>query len=179
MLRVAQGDTKAFRTLSEGLLPAIYTYASRLLRNDADAQDVAQETFLRVWLNARNYEPKARVSTWVHSIARNLAIDKIRKSKRRGDHFELDAERDAAPASDRPSQLLEKKLSAQAFQDALSLLPERQQSALLLRHEQGLSQSEIAVVLACSIDSVESLLKRARQTLKEQLVTNNPDHSGE
>lgn len=174
MQRIAQGDALAFRALSDAHLPAIFIFASRLLRNSAEAQDVAQETFVKVWLNARNYEPKARLSTWIHSIARNLAIDRLRKSKRRGEHYELDEERETAPASDRPSQLLEKKLTAQAFNDALSLLPERQQSALLLRHEQGLSQSEIAAVLSCSVDAVESLLKRARQTLKDQLQSQNP-----
>jgi RNA polymerase sigma-70 factor, ECF subfamily len=173
MARVAQGDARAFRALSDAHLKPVYVYLTRLLHSEAEAQDVAQETFLRVWQNASSYQPKARITTWIHAIARHLAIDRLRRRKTTGEHFEFDDERDLVPRSDRPSELLEKKTTAQLVAQAIARLPERQQSALLLCHEQGLSQPEIAVVLECTVDAVESLLKRARSTLREQLQSLN------
>lgn len=95
MQRVASGDAAAYRQLSTSHLGAIVTYAFRLTKNHAEAEEIAQETFLRAWQNAGRYEPQARVSTWLHRIAHNLALDLLRK--RRGESYELDDERDAAP----------------------------------------------------------------------------------
>ncbi len=171
MARIASGDARAFRSLCDVHLRSILIYATRLLKSETEAQDVAQETFLKVWLNASKYRPQARATTWIHAIARNLIIDRLRGARAKATHFELDDERDQAPYSDRPSRLLEKKSTAEMVATAIASLPERQQSALLLCHEQGLSQQEIAHVLDCSIDAVESLLKRARATLKQKLET--------
>ncbi|HXS17951.1 MAG TPA: RNA polymerase sigma factor, partial [Polyangiaceae bacterium] len=107
--------------------------------------------------------------TWVHSIARHLCIDRLRQRQARGETLPLDSDVDHAPPSVEPGQLLEKKWTAQRVQLAIALLPERQQSALLLRHEQDLSQEEIAQILETTVDAVESLLKRARSALREQL----------
>jgi len=169
MKRVAAGDAQAFRQVCDEHLPAILTYTTRLLRNDAEAQDLAQDTFLKVWLKAGEYQPKARITTWVHSIARHLCIDRLRQRQARGETLPLDSDVDHAPPSVEPGQLLEKKWTAQRVQLAIALLPERQQSALLLRHEQDLSQEEIAQILETTVDAVESLLKRARSALREQL----------
>ncbi len=139
MKRIARGDAGAFRELSNSHLKSIVTFSYRLLRNQAEAEDVAQETFLRAWQHANDYEPKAKLSTWLHRIARNLAIDRLRKQKTRGDQVLHDDERDAAPASGRPSQLLASKVTAITVQDALAQLPERQSTALSLCHEQGYS----------------------------------------
>jgi RNA polymerase sigma-70 factor, ECF subfamily len=169
MKRVAAGDARAFRQVCDEHLPAILRFATRLLQNDTEAHDVAQETFLKVWLKASEYQPKARITTWIHTIARHLSIDRLRLRKARGETLALDSDVDHAPPSVEPGQLLERKWTAERVQMAISALPERQQSALLLRHEQGLSQDDIAQVLDTTVDAVESLLKRARSTLKEQL----------
>jgi len=166
MDRIAQGDASAFRTLSQDHLQAIVTFVYRLLHNHAEAEDVAQETFLRAWTNAAKYQPQARVSTWLHAIARNLAIDHLRKRKTRGESLEIDDERDAAPLSGRPSQLLVRKQQALTVQEALLNLPERQRSAILLSHEQGHSNIEIAEILKISVEAVESLLSRGRRQLR-------------
>jgi RNA polymerase sigma-70 factor (ECF subfamily) len=139
MQRIAQGDAAAFRILSQDHLQAIVTFAYRLLHNHAEAEDVAQETFLRAWTNAAKYKPEARVSTWLHTIARNLAIDRMRKRKTRGDNIEIDNERDAAPLSGRPSQLLIQKQQALTVQEALLTLPERQRSVVLLSPNDALT----------------------------------------
>lgn len=177
MKRIASGEARAFRELSDAHLPAIVTYANRLLRNASEAEDVAQETFLRAWQKADRYRPEAKVSTWLHAIARNLSLDRLRKRDRR-EHYELDDERDAAPLSDRPSRLLERKATAQSVADALDQLPERQRSAILLSHEQGMSNPEIAHVLECSVEAVESLLKRGRNALRTLLSSSPPRPEG-
>ncbi|HSC88393.1 MAG TPA: sigma-70 family RNA polymerase sigma factor [Polyangiaceae bacterium] len=165
--RVAQGDARAFRELSQQLLGPIVNYAYRILGNRAEAEDVAQETFLRAWQKADSYRPTARVSTWMFAIAHNLCIDGLRK--RRGGTWELDDERDEAPSSNNPAELLERKARAQDVRQALDSLPERQKMAILLSHEQGLSNPEIAQVLDLGVEAVESLLSRGRRKLRESL----------
>lgn len=173
MQRVAQGDVAAYRQLVDAHLGAIVTYLTRLLKNQAEAEELAQETFLRVWQKADGYEPKARVSTWIHRIAHNLALDGLRK--KRGASLELDDERDAAPASNDPARLLERKAVARDVQSALDELPVRQKMALLLSHEQGLSLNEIAAILELNPHAVESLLARGRRRLRE--VLSPPDEA--
>lgn len=170
MKRIARGDAGAFRELSTTHLKSIVTFSYRLLWNHAEAEDVAQETFLRAWQHAGDYEPQAKVSTWLHRIARNLAIDRLRKQKTHGDQIIHDEERDAAPASRGPGQLLLSKATAISVQHALTQLPERQSTALSLCHEQGYSHPEIAEVLECSVEAVESLLSRGRTKLRELLT---------
>lgn len=169
MKRIASGDPGAFRELSDTHLDSIMRFAYRLVGSQAEAEDIAQETFLRAWQKADTYEPKARVSSWLHSIAKNLSIDRMRKRGRRGTHLEMDDERDAAPDSQRPSQLLGRKAKSQVVKSALDALPERQKMALVLWHEQGLSNPEIAQVMDCSVEAVESLLTRGRRALRTAL----------
>lgn len=168
MKRIASGDARAFRELSSSHLKAIVTYCYRLLGNHAEAEEIAQEVFLRAWQKADVYQPTARVSTWLHSIAHNLAIDTLRK--RHGGTLELDDERDQAPTSNNPAQLLQRKAVAQCVQAALDALPPRQKMALLLAHEQGLKNPEIAEVLGLGVEAVESLLSRGRKRLRQVLA---------
>jgi RNA polymerase sigma-70 factor (ECF subfamily) len=174
MERIADGDALAFRKLSDEHLQAIVTFSHRLVRNHAEAEDIAQETFLRVWQKADSYQPKAKVSTWFHTIARNIAIDRMRKRSRREEAFEIDDERDASPDSAVPSQLLAEKRTQQKIERALSSLPERQRSALALCHEEGLNNQAIAEIMSCSVEAVESLLSRGRRTLREIMSQSAP-----
>ena len=87
MARIAGGDAAAFRSLSDAHLGRILTYANRLMKNSGEAEEVAQETFLRAWQKASRYEPRAKVSTWLHKIAHNLCTDRMRKSNVRGEDF--------------------------------------------------------------------------------------------
>lgn len=169
--RIASGDALAFRQLTDSHLAMIVTYASRIVQSQAEAEDVAQETFLRAWQKAASYEPRARARTWLLAIAHNLAIDRIRRRKSRAETGDEGLETEDVPSSTEPARLLARKESAEAVRAAISKLPERQRAALLLCHEQGLQGTEIAKVLGVSAEAVESLLSRARRTLRELLST--------
>lgn len=174
MKRIAEGDALAFRQLSDAHLTAIVRFAYRLVLNHAEAEDIAQETFLRVWQSASGYQPRARLSTWLHTIARNLAIDRLRKQGRRGAHHEFDEERDVDDGANRPSQLVVEKATTLRVERAIAALPERQRAAVVLWHEQGLSNPEIAQVLECTTEAVESLLSRGRRALRQLLTSQAP-----
>jgi RNA polymerase sigma factor (sigma-70 family) len=168
MLRVAAGDAQAFRALTGVHLKPILNYCSRLLHDPAEAEEVTQEVMLRAWQRADEYEPKARLTTWLHRIAHNLAIDALRR--RRGTVDEWDDEKMAAPDSQAPGRLLEQHDTALRVQAALELIPPRQKQALILCHEQGLTNPEIADVLGVGVAAIESLLSRGRKALREHLA---------
>jgi RNA polymerase sigma-70 factor (ECF subfamily) len=165
MRRTARGDAVAFRALADAHLAKIMNFANRILHDRNDAEDVAQETFLRLWKDAGRYRPTARLTTWLHRIAHNLCIDRLRKRRERPTDT-LDEER----SSTEPGGLLDRKRVAVDVGHALSELPERQRVAITLIHYQGLSNVEAAAVLDVSIDALESLLARARRSLRDKLL---------
>jgi RNA polymerase sigma-70 factor (ECF subfamily) len=164
MRRVAEGEAPAFRQIADRHLGSIVRYAFRLLGNREEAEEVAQETFLRAWQHARTYEPTAKLSTWLHTIAHNAAVDRLRKRRETAS-----AELDDLPASGRPSLLLAHKETALAVNSALDSLAPRQRAAVSLVHYQGLSGSEAAKVLGVEVEAVESLLARGRRKLRHLL----------
>ena len=164
MLRIAQGDARAFRQVTDLYLNEVLGFVFRLIGHRAEAEDVAQETFLRLWQNADRYEPQAKVSTWIYVIAHNAAVDRLRR-RRPTSSVGLDE----LPASGRPSTLLTAKETALAVRSALDSLPPRQRAAISLVHYQGMSGSEAAEVLGVRLDAVESLLSRARRKLRQML----------
>src|SRR3954447_20446659 len=153
MRRTARGDAAAFRALADLHLKKIMNFAYRLLHDRSEAEDIAQETFLRLWKDAGRYEPKARVITWLHRIAHNLCIDRLR-ARREKPTDRADDER----TSEEPGGLLDRKRLASAVETALATLPERQRVAITLVHYQGLSNTEAALVLDVGVEAVESLL---------------------
>lgn len=163
--RVQSGDGAAFQLLLQQNLPVIHQYANRMLGNPAEAADIAQEVFIRFWQKSATFDPsRAKLSTWLHQIAHNLCMDFFRKHSRLTGLDELD---------EPLSQPLETELGRQQKNEhmkiLISKLPERQRSALILCHYQGLSNKQAAKILAVSIDALESLLSRARRTLKHNL----------
>ncbi len=160
---VQGGDTSAYRELSDRYLERILNFAFRMLNDAAEAEDVAQETFLRLWKHSGEYKPKQKPSTWLFTITKNLCIDRLRKRKPQL------VEEDVGSDSARPSTMLERKRISLAVQQAISQLPERQRVALALSHFEGMSNPEIADVLSVGVEAVESLLSRARRRLREQL----------
>ena len=164
MRRIAEHDTAAYREFVDALLPRIARFAERFLGNRAESEDVAQETFMKLWTAASTFTPQsARPSTWLYRIAHNLCIDRIRKRR-----AETDVELEAT-SGDRPSGLFARKQTSEAVQRALAELPERQRAALTLVHYEGMAADEAASVLEISIEALESLLARGRRTLRESL----------
>jgi RNA polymerase sigma-70 factor (ECF subfamily) len=167
LVRVAEGDAQAFRTLVDRHLPTVVAIARRMLRDDAEAEDVAQETLLRLWRNAASLElGEGGVRPWLRRVAANLCIDRVRASKNTtlgGDSLPEEIE----PAG-QVTRLAERELGRRV-DAALKALPERQRLALTLFHYEGMSQIEVGEAMGISDEAVESLLARARRALKGSL----------
>ena len=178
MLRAKQGDGGAFTALVEKYKQPIMNLAFRTLRDLTEAEDLSQNVFVQVWKAAPRYEPTAKFSTWLFTIARNLCLNEIRRRTRHPAES-LDQTRD--DADDQPLYQVEDKRVAPATEEllrgelvekvdaALASLPENQRTALLLCRQEELSYEEIALVLGCSLSATKSLIHRARETLKLRL----------
>jgi len=166
MRRTASGDAAAFRALADLHLSKIMNFAYRMLHDRAEAEDVAQESFLRLWKEAGRFEGKAKVSTWLHTVAHNLCIDRLRRQREKP----MPEAVDEARSSNEPGGLLDRKRTAAVVEKALAQLPERQRAAITLVHYQGLGNIEAAEVLGVEVEAIESLLARGRRALRAALV---------
>lgn len=165
--RVGRGDQAAVQALVARKLPRIMSLATRMLGDRVEAEDVAQEVFLRVWKQARSWRPgAARFDTWMHRVALNLCYDRLRR--RRETLTDTPPER-ADPAMGAEEGLVAQETS-QRVRRAIDALPERQRTAVILSHYQELSNPRAAELLGVSVEAVESLLARARRTLKIALA---------
>ena len=166
MAQVVQGDRDAFASLVRRHLDAIHAFNCRLTGNAEDAADLAQETFLRVWHRGRTWQPgRVKFATWLHRIARNLCVDLHRRRKKAEPLDQAVADDDGL----RPNQAPAEQRLAAALSRHLAALPERQRTALMLCHHQGMSNRDAAQVLGVSVDALESLLARGRRTLRVAL----------
>lgn len=176
MARIAAGDHAACGQMVNRHLGMIVAYARRLLGDRQEAEDVAQETFVRLWTHAERWQPRnAKVGTWLHRVAHNLCIDRLRK-RREILMDELPDRPDPAPPAD---QQLHQKDVAAVVEAAMAQLPERQRAAILLCHHQELGNIEAAGVLDVSVEALESLLTRGRRKLRELLRTRAPELLGD
>ncbi len=164
MAAIVAGDQRVYADMVRRHGRPVALYAFRMLGNENEAEDIAQETFLRLWTQAARWQPgKAALSTWLHRIAHNLCIDFLRKHRISQD---AGLEEDLVDTQPTAEESMATEADHIMLQAALGKLPERQRSALLLTHYQGLSNREVADILAVSIDALESLLARARRSLK-------------
>ena len=162
----ARGDGQAFQVLVHTHLGAMLGTARRMLGDAAEAEDVAQEAMLRLWRNAATLQlGPGGLKPWLRRVVSNLAIDRIRSSRNTSVVAEVPEQ--LVPATQATG--LEQRELSRRVQTALVALPERQRLALVLFHFEGLSQIEVGESLGVSDEAVESLLARARRTLKVAL----------
>ncbi len=170
----ANGDKAAAQALMMRLTPRVLGYAARLLSDHSEAEDVAQEAMLRLWKIAPDWrQGEAKVSTWLYRVVSNLCTDRLRK--KRGVALDLVAE----PEDGKPSatQTMIEAQRATALQNALNQLPQRQRSAVVLRHLQGATNPQIAEILEISVEAVESLTARGKRALTA-ILANKQDELG-
>ena len=165
----ARGDRAAARTLVLRLSPRVLGYATRLLADRAEAEDVAQEAMLRLWRVAPEWRTgEAQVTTWLYRVVTNLVTDRQRARPRRQATTLDDAPEVADDAPAAVAQLIEADRMA-ALDRALDSLPDRQRQALVLRHFEGMSNPEIAEIMQIGVEAVESLTARAKRALASAL----------
>ena len=178
MARLAAGHDAALNSLMERHATALFHFLCRMLGNEDDANDLAQETFARVFAHRARFRPEAKFSTWLFTIAANLARTQLRQRHRRP-NVSLDAESDATAqtlgdrlASEQPSPddgLLADERAA-AVRAVLARLPEEMRKTILLVEFEDKSVAETAAILEVPHKTVESRLHRARQLLRERLA---------
>jgi RNA polymerase sigma-70 factor (ECF subfamily) len=162
MVRIANGDQGAFRQLSKRYALRALKLAQRILRNPAVAEEVVQEAFLRLWMNAPRWRPKAPPQAWFFRIVVNLSLNEARRVV----HVPLEAAGDPLdPTPDAAAQLEASELD-RLIAIAIESLPLRQRAAVLLTYHEGFSNAETAAILGTSVSSVETLLVRAKRTLR-------------
>ena len=161
--RICTHDQSAFRMLLARHVDRAYSLAFRILGNGADAEDVVQNSFLRVWTHRHRWEPgRAQFSTWLYRVVTNLCID----LRRRPRHQALECVSDPA---DEPSDALARVQISELLDEAMRSLCSQQRVAIVLSYHQGLSNAEIADVMKTTVTAVESLLKRGRHRLRTRL----------
>lgn len=173
--RVGSGDSAACRSLMEAHLGRVHAFAWRMLGDAAEAEDVAQEAFLRLWRQAGKWRAEARVGTWLHRVAHNLCIDRLRKQRGQSGEQPPDLP-DPAPG---PAAEHQRAQVARGVEAALDRLPERQRAAIALVHYQELGNIEAADIMGVSVEALESLLSRGRRGLRETLAGMRDDLMGD
>jgi RNA polymerase sigma-70 factor, ECF subfamily len=171
---VAGGDTVAFEALIVRHQALVAGTVARMLGSNSDVEDIAQQVFIRVWKSAGRYVARAKFTTWLLKITRNLVFNEMRRAKRHPRvPVQIDPEAEELPLRDEATAtpdatLLQAELQTK-IDGAIAQLPNTQRMALVLRRYQELSYEEIAEVLELSVPAVKSLLFRARTELRERL----------
>lgn len=163
LVAVANGDAGAARVLINRLAPRLLSHASRVLSDRAEAEDVVQETLVRLWKIAPDWrQGEAKVSTWCFRVLVNLCTDKLRARKP-----VVDIDAIAEPAADLQTVVAQMTDVArrEALDTALSALPDRQRQAVVLRHIEERSNPEIAEIMDIGVEAVESLVARGKRAL--------------
>ncbi|MDC7682461.1 sigma-70 family RNA polymerase sigma factor [Asticcacaulis sp. BYS171W] len=167
--RMAAGDTAAFRHLVDLHMPKAHAVAYRVLLNREDAEDAVQAAFTKVWTHAKRFDPaKSAFSTWLYTIVTRTCLDRLRRAKPLSQPIDDWSERLSDDAPDAQTGL-ETRQQAQKVRDAVATLPPNQRMAVVLCYFEGFSNAEAAQSLKLNVKALESLLVRARKSLKNVL----------
>jgi len=176
MLRVKDGDGASFAILLEKHRLAVIHFLYRMVQNQAVAEELAQEVFLRVYRSRGSYEPTAKFTTWLFRIATHLALNSLRDGKNARLEERLDDDSSEHPvrqvSDQRPSveQRMVREARLDEIRRAVAMLPEKQRAAVLMHKYEEMEYSQIAKVLNCSESAIKSLLFRAYETLRARLA---------
>jgi len=182
MLDVKAGDQQSFELLLQRYRTPLVNFLYRMVRSREQAEDLAQEVFLRVYRAREDYEPSAKFTTWLFRIATNLALNSLRDHRYQKLEISMDAPvvADAESGDERPMEVadehpdIEQHLVEEArkkmIRHAIEKLPEKQRAAVLLHKYQELDYAEISKILRCSESALKSLLFRAYETLRVELA---------
>jgi RNA polymerase sigma-70 factor, ECF subfamily len=178
MERLCAGHDAALNDLMERHAPRLFYYLIRQLQDEAEAEDLAQETFVRVFQHRQKFDARRRFSTWLYTIATNLSRDRQRQHTRHPQvSLEAENERTGGELKDKlsdaaatPDENMVAGERASAVRAAIAQLPEDLRAAILLFEYEDRSQQEIAAILDCTPKAVEMRLYRARQELRERLA---------
>lgn len=174
MLRVGKLDEEAFEELITRHQNAVIGTVNKMLGNSSDAEDIAQQVFIRIWKSAPRYKPKAKFTTFLFTITRNLVFNESRRRSRKKEysidereddfHLQTPDPQTASPAEGVLHNELQKTVD-----EAINSLPEKQRMAVILRRYENMAYDEIGRILELSTPAVKSQLFRARNTLRESL----------
>ncbi|MFO8014967.1 MAG: sigma-70 family RNA polymerase sigma factor [Phycisphaerae bacterium] len=178
MLRFQKGDELAFQELVERNHNRVVGLIYRFISDASDAEDLAQEVFLRIYRARKTYKPTAKFSTWMFRITANVSLNALRSRAHRKDDVSIDQVTDFGdgprampdPDSKMPDHDLHQEELQEKVREAIGELPEKQQVAVVLNKYEGMSYAEIAHTIGCSTMAVKSLLARARDNLKDHLL---------
>lgn len=163
---ITQGDEGAFRELVERHVDRAYALALRILRNGADAEDVVQDTLLKIWSHRGTWQSgRAKFSTWLYRVVTNRCLDLRRRPKTE----DMDAAPEVVDARPDALTTLQRHEASDLLAREMERLPDQQRVALILSYYDDLSNAQIAEVMDTTVQAVESLLKRGRQHLRRQL----------
>lgn len=174
MARAGAGDHQAFRQLVERHQHAVIGTVAKMLGNPSEAEDIAQQVFVRLWRHAKRYRPEAKFTTYLFTITRNLVFNESRRRSRRKEVSMEEREESASfhlpsPTEREPdAEMLQGELQ-QAIDRAIAALPEAQRMAVVLRRYEQMPYEELAKVLDLTVPAIKSLLFRARTTLRDAL----------
>ncbi len=177
MLDVKAGDELSFELLLKKYRSPLINFLYRMVKDQAAAEDLAQEVFLRIYRARKEYSPTAKFTTWLFRIATNLALNAIRDGRYRQMQISIDTARDedepvieiAAPESRADDRLIERERN-EMIRSAILALPEKQRVAVILHKYQEMDYAQIGKILGCSESALKSLLFRAYETLRVQLA---------
>ncbi|MGC1485651.1 MAG: sigma-70 family RNA polymerase sigma factor [Candidatus Acidiferrum sp.] len=182
MLDVKAGDEQSFELLLQRYRTPLVNFLYRMVRAREEAEDLAQEVFLRVYRARKDYVPSAKFTTWLFRIATNLALNSVRDNRHQRMEVSLDAPVtvDAEDGGEKPLDIAEKNPNIEQYlveearkkmiRHAINKLPEKQRAAVLLHKYQELDYGDIAKILECSESALKSLLFRAYETLRVELA---------
>ncbi len=179
--KAKSGDRKAFEALYQKYKRPILNFAYRLIGNKETAEEITQETFVRVYLNLARFDPRGKVSSWIYTIAGNLAKNELRDKKYFhdisldkvifGDDKKIRLRDVVLEGKDKPDKVLEDKELQDQIQKVIDAIPARYREVLVLCDVQGLSYEEAARIVGCSVGTIASRLSRARVIFMKKFGT--------